>query len=140
MPCFFFAMKKIEHLGIAVSDLHSAEQIFDKLLNGHSYKKEQVTREGVVTSFYQLGESKIELLESTNPESAISKFIDKRGQGIHHIAFDVADIVAEMQRLKEAGFQLLSEVPLEGADNKLICFLHPKTTCGVLVEICQEKP
>ncbi len=138
-PCFFFAMKKIEHLGIAVGDIKTAEETFDKLLNGKSYKKEQVEREGVITSFYQVGESKIELLESTNPESAISKFIDKRGQGIHHIAFDVEDIVAEMKRLKEAGFQLLSEQPLDGADNKLICFLHPKSTCGVLVEICQEK-
>ena len=131
-------MKKIEHLGIAVSNLQEADEVFSRLLGRNQYKVEKVEREGVSTSFYQLGESKIELLEATREESAIAKYIAKRGQGIHHLAIDVEDIHAEMKRLKEEGFQLINETPQPGADNKLICFLHPKSTCGVLIELCQE--
>lgn len=129
---------KIEHIGIAVSNLAEANQLIGKLFDKAPYKSESVESEGVTTSFFQLGESKIELLEATNPTSAISKFIEKKGQGIHHIAFEVADILAEMKRLKELGFDLLNEVPKKGADNKLVCFLHPKSTNGILVELCQE--
>lgn len=131
-------MKKIEHLGIAVENLEQANNIFKKLLGSAHYKIENVEREGVKTSFFQIGESKIELLEATNQSSAISKFIGKRGQGIHHIALAVDDIRSEMTRLKSEGFVLLSEEPLKGADNKLICFLHPKSTNGVLIELCQD--
>ena len=138
MEPFFFAMKKIEHLGIAVDNLTEANQIFKKLLGKSSYKTEIVEREGVSTSFFALGESKIELLEANNEDSSIHKFITKRGEGMHHLAIAVDDIRAEMERLKNEGFQLLSEDPLTGADNKLICFLHPKTTAGVLIELCQD--
>lgn len=134
----FFAVKKIEHLGIAVSNLEEANAVFKKLLGRAHYKVESVEREGVSTSFFEIGESKIELLEATNENSAIYKFIGKRGQGIHHVALAVDDIRMEMSRLKTEGFILLSEEPMKGADNKLICFLHPKSTCGVLVELCQD--
>ncbi|HMR92107.1 MAG TPA: methylmalonyl-CoA epimerase [Chitinophagaceae bacterium] len=132
-------MEKIEHIGIAVKSLSAAVPLFEKLLNTPCYKTELVENEGVNTAFFQTGESKIELLESTLPGGVISRFIDKKGEGIHHIAFAVADIRAEMARLKEAGFELLSEAPKPGADNKLVCFLHPKGTNGVLVELCQER-
>ena len=132
-------MQKIEHLGIAVDDLESANILFSKLLGKEHYKVEKVESEKVATSFFQIGETKIELLEATGEESAINKFILKKGKGIHHIAFGVDDIYKEMARLKLEGFELLNEVPKEGADNKLVCFLHPKSTGGVLVEICQEK-
>ncbi|MCB0505794.1 MAG: methylmalonyl-CoA epimerase [Cyclobacteriaceae bacterium] len=132
-------MQKIEHLGIAVEDLKSANELFTKLLGKEHYKVEEVDSEKVATSFFQLGETKIELLEATGEESAIHKFIEKRGKGIHHIAFGVDDIYAEMKRLESEGFVLLNDVPKEGADNKLVCFLHPKTTGGVLVELCQDK-
>ena len=131
---------KIEHLGIAIKSLETSDNLFAKLLGKSSYKQETVEREGVTTSFYQLGESKIELLEATNPESPIAKFIDKKGEGIHHIAFGVEDIRAEIERLKAEGFVFISEEPKDGADNKLVVFLHPKSTNGVLVELCQEKP
>lgn len=132
-------MQKIEHLGIAVEDLESANELFAKLLGNEHYKVEEVDSEKVATSFFQIGETKIELLEATGEESAIHKFIEKRGKGIHHIAFGVDDIYAEMKRLESEGFVLLNETPKVGADNKLVCFLHPKTTGGVLVEICQDK-
>lgn len=132
-------MRKIEHLGIAVKSLENSNDLFRRLLGSEHYKVESVEREGVSTSFFMIGETKIELLEATNPESAISKFIEKRGEGIHHIAFAVDDIHAEMQRMEDEGFQLLTKVPLDGADGKLICFLHPKTTNGVLVELCMDK-
>ena len=131
-------MKKIEHLGIAVKDLKSANQLYAKLLGEEPFKLEKVASEHVSTSFFAIGESKIELLESTDPNSAISKFIEKRGEGIHHVAFEVDDIRSEMTRLKEAGFVLLNEEPKEGADNKLVCFVHPKSSNGVLLELCQE--
>jgi methylmalonyl-CoA/ethylmalonyl-CoA epimerase len=131
-------MNKIEHIGVAVPNLEEADAVFSRLLNRKAYKVEKVEREGVSTSFYELGESKIELLEATREESAIAKYIAKRGAGMHHVAIAVDDIRAEMQRLKDEGFQLLNEEPQAGADNKLICFLHPKTTCGVLVELCQD--
>ncbi|MHA6279024.1 methylmalonyl-CoA epimerase [Salinimicrobium sp. CAU 1759] len=131
-------MRKIEHIGIAVKDLEAANEVYAKLLNTQSYKTEKVKSEGVDTSFFKVGESKIELLAATNEDSAIAKFIAKRGEGIHHIAFDVEDIEAEMQRLQEEGFQLISKKPKKGADNKLVAFLHPKSSNGVLVELCQE--
>lgn len=130
---------KLEHIGIAVKSLGVSDELFAKLLGKESYKKETVEREGVVTSFYETGESKIELLEASNPESPISKFIDKKGEGIHHLAFGVENIYDEVQRLKNEGFQFISEEPKEGADSKLVVFLHPKSTNGVLVELCQEK-
>jgi methylmalonyl-CoA/ethylmalonyl-CoA epimerase len=130
---------KLEHIGIAVKSLGISDELFTKLLGKESYKKESVEREGAVTSFYETGESKIELLEASNPESPISKFIDKRGEGIHHLAFGVENILEEIERLKKEGFQFISEEPKEGADNKLVVFLHPKSTNGVLVELCQEK-
>ena len=130
---------KLEHIGIAVKSLGISDELFTKLLGKESYKKETVEREGVVTSFYETGESKIELLEASNPESPISKFIDKKGEGIHHLAFGVENIQNEVERLKKEGFQFISEDPKEGADNKLVVFLHPKSTNGVLVELCQEK-
>ncbi|PWN60452.1 methylmalonyl-CoA epimerase [Chryseobacterium viscerum] len=130
---------KLEHIGIAVKSLGVSDELFAKLLGKESYKKETVEREGVVTSFYETGESKIELLEASNPESPISKFIDKKGEGIHHLAFGVENILEEVKRLKKEGFQFISEEPKEGADNKLVVFLHPKSTNGVLVELCQEK-
>ena len=131
---------KIEHLGIAVKSLGFSDELFQKLLGIKSYKQESVEREGVTTSFYELGESKIELLEAANSDSPIAKFLDKRGEGIHHIAFGVESIEAEIERLKKEGFQFISEEPKDGADNKLVVFLHPKSTNGILVELCQEKP
>ena len=131
---------KIEHLGIAIKSLETSDNLFARLLGKSNYKQESIEREGVTTSFYQLGESKIELLEATNPESPIAKFIDKKGEGIHHIAFGVEDIRAEIERLKAEGFFFISEEQKDGADNKLVVFLHPKSTNGVLVELCQEKP
>ncbi|AZB08701.1 methylmalonyl-CoA epimerase [Chryseobacterium sp. G0162] len=130
---------KLEHIGIAVKSLGVSDELFAKLLGKESYKQETVEREGVVTSFYGTGESKIELLEASNPESPISKFIEKKGEGIHHLAFGVENILDEVKRLKKEGFQFISEEPKEGADNKLVVFLHPKSTNGVLVELCQEK-
>ncbi len=132
-------MEKIEHLGIAVDNLAEANALFSKLLGKGHYKVEEVDGEKVVTSFFQIGDTKIELLEATADTSAIHKFIKKRGKGVHHIAFGVDDIYKEMKRLEAEGFELFNEVPKEGADNKLVCFLHPKTTGGVLVEICQDK-
>ena len=131
-------MNKIEHLGIAVKALDSANEIFGALFDQKPYKTEAVEAEGVSTAFYQMGESKIELLEATSPDSAIAKFIEKRGEGLHHIAFEVDDIRASMQRLKEQGFTLTRDEPFKGADNKWVCFVHPKTANGVLVELCQE--
>ena len=131
-------VNKIEHIGIAVKNIQDANILFEKLLGVASYKSEEVISEGVLTSFFQTGESKIELLMATNPESPIAKFLEKKGEGIHHIAFDVEDIYAEMERLKEEGFVLINEVPKKGADNKLVVFLHPKNTNGVLIELCQE--
>jgi methylmalonyl-CoA/ethylmalonyl-CoA epimerase len=130
---------KIEHIGIAVKDLNVSNELFTKLLGTAPYKSESVESEGVNTSFFMAGENKIELLEASNPDSPIAKFIDKKGEGIHHIAFDVADIYAEIERLKSEGFQMIHEKPKEGADNKLIAFLHPKGTNGVLVELCMER-
>lgn len=135
---YFYSMNKIEHLGIAVRDLSKAQEVFNLLLNKDSYKMESVDRENVNTLFYKLGESKIELLESTDKDGTISKFIDKRGEGFHHVAIAVDDIVTEMTRLKSAGFELLSDEPKPGADNKLICFLHPRSTGGLLIELCQD--
>lgn len=132
-------MRKIEHLGIAVKDLSVSNELFSKLLNVPPYKQETVESEGVNTSFFQVGETKIELLEATHTDSPIAKFIEKRGEGIHHIAFDVADIEAEVARLKAEGFTVLNESPKPGADNKLVVFLHPKSTNGVLIELCQER-
>ncbi len=131
-------MLKIEHIGIAVKNIEQSNELFTKLFGKLPYKMEKVESENVSTSFFMMGENKIELLEATNPDSAISKFIEKKGEGIHHIAFEVEDIYAEMKRLKDEGFVLLSEEPKKGADNKLICFLHPKGTNGVLIELCQE--
>jgi methylmalonyl-CoA/ethylmalonyl-CoA epimerase len=132
-------LKKIEHIGIAVKSLENANQLFSKLFGKDHYKVEKVESEGVSTSFFMLGETKIELLEATKPDSAIAKFIEKKGEGIHHIAYDVEDIYAEMERLKKEGFEIINDKPKEGADNKLICFLHPKSTNGILVELCQER-
>lgn len=131
-------MNKIEHIGIAVKSIAASNLVFEKILNTPQYKIEEVASEGVLTSFFKIGESKIELLEATNPDSPIAKFIEKRGEGIHHIAFDVTDIRAEMSRLAAEGFTLLNAEPKRGADNKLVCFLHPKGTNGVLIELCQE--
>jgi methylmalonyl-CoA/ethylmalonyl-CoA epimerase len=130
---------KLEHIGIAVKSLGISDELFTKLLGKESYKIEAVEREGVITSFYAVGESKIELLEASKEESPISKFIDKKGEGIHHLAFGVKNIYQEIERLKKEGFIFISEEPKEGADNKLVVFLHPKSTKGVLVELCQEK-
>ncbi|QQV01234.1 MULTISPECIES: methylmalonyl-CoA epimerase [Chryseobacterium] len=130
---------KLEHIGIAVKSLGVSDELFARLIGKESYKKETVEREGVTTSFYETGESKIELLEANNAESPIAKFIDKKGEGIHHLAFGVKNIFEEVERLKKEGFQFISEEPKEGADNKLVVFLHPKSTNGVLVELCQEK-
>lgn len=131
-------MLKVEHIGIAVKSLQDSVPLFEKLLNTASYKTEIVASENVNTAFFRQGETKIELLESTEADGVISKYIEKKGEGIHHIAFEVEDIVAEMKRLKEEGFILLNEQPKRGADNKLVCFLHPKSSNGVLVELCQE--
>ena len=131
-------MLKIEHIGIAVKNIKSANDLFTKLFGKSPYKLEKVESENVLTSFFMVGNNKIELLEASDPKSAISKFIEKRGEGIHHIAFEVENIYGEMKRLQTEGFTLLSEQPKKGADNKLICFLHPKDTNGVLIELCQE--
>ncbi|PKA82967.1 methylmalonyl-CoA epimerase [Ulvibacter sp. MAR_2010_11] len=131
-------MKKIEHIGIAVRNLEEANKTYKSLLGFEHYKTEAVESDGVMTSFFTCGESKIELLEATSPESPVAKFIEKRGEGIHHIAFYVDDIVAEMARLKNEGFTVLSEKPKRGADNKWVAFLHPKSAHGVLIELCQE--
>lgn len=131
-------MKKIEHIGIAVKDLEKSNLLFASLFGEKHYKIEEVLSEGVKTSFFKSGPNKIELLEATNPESPIAKFIDKKGEGIHHIAFAVDDIKSEIERLKSEGFTVLNEKPKRGADNKLVAFLHPKSTNGVLIELCQE--
>jgi len=133
-------MRKIEHLGIAVADLKKSNELFQRLLGNAPYKSEAVASEGVETSFFQVGDTKIELLQASTAESPIAKFISKKSEGIHHIAFDVEDIYAEMDRLKAAGFEILNEVPKKGADGKIVVFLHPKSTNGVLVELCQEDP
>ncbi len=132
-------MNKIEHLGIAVHNIEASLQVYEKLLNQKCYKTEAVESEGVKTAFIRIGETKIELLEATKADSPIAKFLEKKGQGIHHIAFDVTDIEAEIARLKNEGFELIHQTPKDGADNKLIAFLHPKSTDGILVELCQEK-
>jgi methylmalonyl-CoA/ethylmalonyl-CoA epimerase len=131
-------MLKVEHIGIAVKNMESANTLFSKLFNKQAYKLEKVESEGVATSFFQMGETKIELLEAENEDSAIAKFIEKKGEGIHHIAYEVENIESEMQRLESEGFQLINKAPKKGADNKLVCFLHPKSTNGVLIELCQE--
>mgnify|MGYP000321042413 FL=1 len=133
-------MRKIEHIGIAVKDLEVSNTLFEKLFGAPAYKSEVVESEGVTTSFFLNGLNKIELLAATNPESPIAKFIEKKGEGIHHIAFDVEDIVSEIARLQKEGFVVLNETPKKGADNKLVAFLHPKSTNGVLIELCQEIP
>ncbi len=132
-------MNKIEHIGIAVKDLEKSIPLFEKLLNTTCYKQELVESEKVNTAFFRTGNNKIELLQSTDPTGVIATYIEKKGEGMHHIAFDVTDIYAEMERLKQEGFVLLNEKPKNGADNKLVCFLHPKGTNGVLVELCQER-
>ncbi|WP_299431140.1 methylmalonyl-CoA epimerase [uncultured Maribacter sp.] len=131
-------MKKIEHIGIAVNSIETSNILFKKLLGTPCYKEEEVASEGVKTSFFKTGLNKIELLEATKEDSPIAKFLEKKGEGIHHIAFEVQDIVAEIARLKEEGFTILNEIPKKGADNKLVAFVHPKTTNGVLIELCQE--
>ena len=131
-------MNKIEHIGIAVKDLNNSIDIYQKLLNTDCYKTEQVASEFVNTAFFKTGDNKVELLQATSPDSAIAKFIEKKGEGIHHIAFLVDDILAEMERLHSEDFVLLNESPKKGADNKMVCFVHPKDTNGVLIEICQE--
>ena len=128
---------RLEHLGIAVKDLAAVNELYGSLMGKGPYKEEEVAAEHVRTSFFQIGESKLEFLEATAPESAIASFIEKKGEGLHHVAFEVEDIHAEMQRLQAAGFQLLNETPKQGADNKLVCFLHPRSSNGVLVELCQ---
>ncbi len=132
-------MLKIEHIGIAIKELSASVPLFEQLLNTPCYKTESVASEGVNTAFFQTGEAKIELLEASREDSPIAKFIVKKGEGIHHIAFEVENIEAEMKRLSALGFELLNDTPKNGADNKLVCFLHPKTTNGVLIELCQEK-
>jgi methylmalonyl-CoA/ethylmalonyl-CoA epimerase len=136
-------LTNVEHIGIAVRDLTASNALFASLLNVAPYKSEAVEAEGVLTSFFRVNagperQTKVELLEATNPDSTIAKFLEKKGEGIHHIAFAVDDIEAEMERLKNEGFTLLNDTPKRGADNKLVCFLHPKTTNGVLIELCQE--
>jgi methylmalonyl-CoA/ethylmalonyl-CoA epimerase len=131
-------MLKVEHIGIAVKELAISVPLFEKLLNSQCYKTEQVESEKVNTAFFQKGETKIELVESTDPAGVIARFIERKGEGLHHIAFEVADIEAEMERLKKEGFMLLSDKPKPGADNKLVCFLHPKGTNNVLIELCQS--
>ena len=133
-------LKKIEHIGIAVKDLNASNELFKKLLGVPHYKTEAVASEGVTTSFFDVGTHKIELLEATDANSPIAKFIAKKGEGVHHIAFEVEDIESELARLKAEGFELIHETAKEGADNKHIAFLHPKSTNGVLIELCQERP
>lgn len=130
-------MYTLEHIGIAVKSITSSNSLFERLLHTAPYKQEEVEDQHVLTSFFRAGESKIELLEATHPDSPIQKFIDRRGEGIHHIAFEVEDIHLEMKRLRDEGFQLLQDKPSFGADNKLVCFIHPKSSNGVLVELCQ---
>jgi len=132
-------MLKCEHIGIAVKDLSASLTLFEKLLDTQCYKQEIVENEGVKTAFLKTGETKIELLESTDPDGVINRFLEKRGEGVHHIAFEVADIEAEMDRLKKEGFVLLNDKPKSGADNKMVCFLHPRHTNGVLIELCMER-
>ncbi|WP_417601001.1 methylmalonyl-CoA epimerase [Owenweeksia hongkongensis] len=132
-------MDKIEHIGIAVKDIEASNKLFASLFGEPHYKMEEVASEGVKTSFFKTGPNKIELLEATHPDSPIAKFIEKKGEGIHHIAFAVSDIKAEIKRLKAEGFTVLNEEPKHGADNKLVAFLHPKTTNGVLIELCQDR-
>ena len=132
-------IKKIEHLGIAVENIQESLKVYETLLGITCYKLEEVESEGVKTAFLQIGESKIELLEATNPESPIAKFLRKKGKGIHHIAFDTDNIEEDLERLKKEGFELIHQSPKDGADNKIIAFLHPKSTDGILVELCQEK-
>lgn len=133
-------MNKIEHIGIAVKNIETSNELFKKLFGKMHYKIEDVESEGVKTSFFKLGTNKIELLEATTEDSPIAKFIEKRGEGIHHIAFDVEDIEKEMKRLKKEGFTLISKKPKKGADNKMVAFLHPKSTNGILIELCQDRP
>jgi methylmalonyl-CoA/ethylmalonyl-CoA epimerase len=135
---FKHMLTNVEHIGIAVRDIAASNDLFTKLLNVAPYKAEAVASEGVTTSFFQVNHTKIELLEATSPDSPIAKFLEKKGEGIHHIAFEVDDIEGEMTRLKKEGFTVLNDVPKRGADNKLVCFLHPKGTNGVLIELCQE--
>ena len=132
-------MLKVEHIGIAVRQLADSVPLFEKLLNSACYKTEEVASEKVTTAFFKTGDTKIELLESSSADGVIAKFIDKKGEGLHHIAFEVEDIEAEMKRLQQEGFVLLNETPKQGADNKLVCFLHPKNTNGVLIELCMER-
>lgn len=132
-------MRKIEHLGIAVKNIEESAKLYEALLGKPSYKTETVESEGVKTMFFEIGESKIELLEASNENSPIAKFIAKKGEGIHHIAYDVENIELEIERLKSEGFEMIHQTPKEGADNKLIAFLHPKSSGGVLVELCQER-
>ncbi|GAB3977302.1 methylmalonyl-CoA epimerase [Spirosoma terrae] len=132
-------LTNVEHIGIAVRDIQISNELFSKLLNVQPYKSETVASEGVTTSFFRVNQTKIELLEATNPDSPIAKFLEKKGEGVHHIAFEVDDIVSEINRLKEDGFTVLNEIPKLGADNKLVCFLHPKSTNSVLIELCQER-
>ena len=131
-------MKKIEHIGIAVTDINKSNELFSKIFEKENYKSEIVESEGVITSFFQIGENKIELVEAINTDSPISKYLQKNREGMHHIAFEVEDIVKEIARLKGEGIRLLTDTPKKGADNKIICFLHPKDTNGVLIELCQE--
>jgi methylmalonyl-CoA/ethylmalonyl-CoA epimerase len=133
-------MEKLEHIGIAVKSLSDSIPLFEALLNTACYKEERVESEAVNTAFFSVGTQKIELLESTDPDGIIARFIEKKGEGVHHIAFAVTDIESEVTRLMNAGFKVLNEKPRPGADNKLVCFLHPKNTNGVLIELCMEKP
>ena len=132
-------MRKIEHIGIAVSDLEKSNELFTRLLGKEHYKTESVAGEGVETSFFHVGDTKVELLQASRSDSPIAKYLERKSEGVHHIAFDVEDIHAEVKRLKEAGFEILNETPKQGADNKIVVFLHPRSTNGVLVELCQEK-
>lgn len=132
-------MRKIEHIGIAVADLEKSNELFARLLGNSHFKTELVEGEGVETSFFLIGDTKVELLQATRPDSPIAKFIDRKSEGVHHIAFDVEDILAEVERLKGEGFEILNETPKLGADNKLVVFLHPRSTNGVLVELCQDR-
>ena len=132
-------MQKIEHIGIAVKDLDQSEALYTQLLGVPPYKREIVESENVITSFFKVGPNKIELLQSSDPDGVIAKYVEKKGEGIHHIAYSVTDIQSEMDRLRDQGFRLLSEEPKKGADNKWVCFVHPKTAGGVLVELCQER-
>lgn len=131
-------MLNVEHIGIAVKDLREAENLYSRLFNVLPYKQEVVESESVATSFFKINQTKIELLQATDAESVIAKFIEKKGEGFHHMAFEVEDIVSEMERLVNEGFVLLNDKPKKGADNKLVCFLHPKSTNGILIELCQE--